>query len=151
MKVVLDTNVVVSAVLFEGGRLAWVRELWTAGRIVPLASQATIQELVRVLGYPKFHLDEDDIGAVLAAYLPVTLVVTVPARSPAGLPVCRDPHDQDFLRLAAAGRAEVLVSGDRALLVLAGRTTFAIESPEVFKKRFSWAMVQSYSRASFDG
>lgn len=137
MKVVLDTNVVVSALLFEHGRLGWVRELWTTGRIVPLGSQATIHELIRVLGYPKFGLDEDDVEAVLAAYLPFTVVVTVPARTPRSLPVCRDSHDQAFLRLAAAGRAEVLVSGDRALLALAGSTVFGIESPEAFKKRFA--------------
>lgn len=135
MTVVLDTNVVVSALLFERGQLAWMRELWATGRIVPLASQATTRELIRVLGYPKFGLDEDDLEAVLAAYLPFTVVVKVPARAPSGLPQCRDPHDQAFLRVAAAGRAEVLVSGDRALLVLTGRTTFAIESPEQFRKR----------------
>lgn len=135
MKVVLDTNVVVSALLFEHGRLAWMRDLWVTGRIVPLGSQATIHELIRVLGYPKFALDEDDLEAVLAAYLPFTVVVNVPARAPSGLPQCRDPHDQAFLRLAAAGRAEVLVSGDRALLALAASTLFAIESPEAFKRR----------------
>lgn len=135
MRVVLDTNVVVSTLLFERGRLAWMRDLWTTGRIVPLVSQATVQELIRVLSYPKFDLDAEDLEVVLAAYLPFTAVVTVPARHPTGLPVCRDSHDQDFLRLAAAGRAEVLVTGDRALLTVGDRTTFAIEPPEAFRKR----------------
>jgi predicted nucleic acid-binding protein len=42
-----------------------------------------------------------------------------------------------FLTLAAAGKAEVLVTGDKALLGLTGRTGFAIETPALFKTRFS--------------
>lgn len=136
MKVVLDTNVVVSALLFEQGRLAWIRGLWFDGRIVPLVTRFTIQELVRVLAYPKFALDEDDIEAVLAAYVPFAETVPAPLRVASGLPNCHDPHDQPFLELAAAGRAQALVTGDRALLDLAGRTPFAIESPETFRARF---------------
>lgn len=136
MKVVLDTNVVVSALLFEQGRLAWIRGLWFDGRIVPLVTRFTIQELVRVLAYPKFALDEDDIEAALAAYVPFAETVPAPLRVASGLPKCHDPHDQPFLGLAAAGRAQALVTGDRALLDLAGRTPFAIESPEAFRARF---------------
>lgn len=51
-RVVLDTNVVVSALLFGGGAAAAVRAAWQAGRIAPLASTATAGELVRVLAYP---------------------------------------------------------------------------------------------------
>ena len=136
MKVVLDTNVVMSALLFERGRLAWMRGLWFDGRITPLVNRTTLHELVRVLGYPKFRLDADDVEAVLAAYVPYTTSVTVSGPVSTRLPRCRDPHDQPFLTLAAAGGAEVLVSGDRALLELAGRTPFAIEAPGRFRERF---------------
>jgi predicted nucleic acid-binding protein len=51
------------------------------------------------------------------------------------LPECRDPDDQVFLQLAAAGSAEALVSGDRALLALAGRTPFPILSPAALRRR----------------
>lgn len=135
MKVVLDTNVVVSALLFEQGRLAWIRGLWFDGRIVPLIARVTIQELLRVLAYPKFAPDEDDIEAVLAAYVPFAETVSAPLRVAGRLPRCHDPHDQVFLELAAAGRAQALVTGDRALLDLVGRTPFAIESPEAFRAR----------------
>ena len=136
MKVVLDTNIVVSALLFERGRLAWLRALWLDGRVAPLVNRPTLQELVRVLGYPKFGLDADDVEAALAAYVPYTATITVAGTVPGGLPRCRDRHDQPFLTLAAAGRAQVLVSGDRALLELVGRTPFAIEAPERFRARF---------------
>ena len=136
VNVVLDTNVVVSALLFERGRVAWVRGLWFDRRIVPLINRPTLQELVRVLAYPKFALDTDAMQAVLEAYVPYTTTVTVAGPVSGRLPRCRDPHDQPFLNLAAAGRAEVLVSGDRALLELAGRTPFAIEAPDRFRARF---------------
>ena len=136
VRVALDTNVVVSALLFERGRLAWIRGLWFEGRIVPLVSRVTIQELLRVLAYPKFAVAEDDIEAILEAYVPYAAMVNVGGPSTRNLPRCDDPHDQPFLELAAVGRAEVLVTGDRALLRLAGSTAFAIEPPERFRARF---------------
>jgi putative PIN family toxin of toxin-antitoxin system len=135
VRVVVDTNAVVSAVLFPGGRLSWVRHLWTEGRILPLVSTAKVRELIRVLAYPKFHLDEIDIEAVLSAYLPFTESVDVPPDARRGLPRCRDPHDQMLLDLAAAGGAEVLVSGDRALLEMVTVVPFTIEAPARFRKR----------------
>ena len=50
--VVLDTNVVLSALVFGGGTAGRLRGLWPQGVLVPLASTATAQELVRVLAYP---------------------------------------------------------------------------------------------------
>ncbi len=127
MKVVLDTGVVVSALLFPSGRLGWLRACWVERAVTPLASQPTIDELLRVLAYPKFQLAREEIEAVLAAYLPHC--ETVKRGSPrVRLPRCDDPHDQVFLELAARGRAELLVTGDRDLLRLRGRTPFEVVS-----------------------
>jgi predicted nucleic acid-binding protein len=68
--------------------------------------------------------------------LPYVETVRVCSKSPKDLSRCRDAEDQKFLLLTAEGKAEVLVSGDRALMELSGRTTFEIESPAQFKKRF---------------
>ena len=135
MNVVLDTNVVVSALLFERGRLAWIRGLWLEGRVVPLVSRPTVEELIRVLAYPKFRLSAEDVESLIAAYLPYSLTVAA-GPSKRSLPKCEDPDDQPFLDLASAGKADVLISGDRAVLALAGRMAFAIESPEPFRERF---------------
>lgn len=113
-----------------------MRDLWTSGRILPLVCRATARELIDALAYPKFRLDEDEIRTLLAAYLPFIDTVDVKDHAIADLPLCSDPDDQVFLRLAAIGRAEVLVSGDRTLLKLAGRVPFAIETAAQFKKRF---------------
>ena len=122
---VLDTNIVVSALLFTRGPSLQVRQAWQAGHLLPLASRATVAELVRVLAYPKFKLSAEDQAELLADYLPATTVVSVPEPAPV-VPRCRDPHDLPFLHLAAAGRADALVSGDADLLALAGQTSFRI-------------------------
>jgi len=69
LRVVLDITTVLSAILFPKGRLAWVREVWEAGRITPVVSRAIVQELIRVLAYPKFSLSQEEIETALNAYL----------------------------------------------------------------------------------
>lgn len=130
-RVVLDTNVVLSALLFGGGLAGQVRRLWQQGLCLPLASTATAQELVRVLAYPKFRLSASDQHELLADYLPSTQTVRVPVPPPT-VPLCRDAHDLPFLHLAVAGRARWLVTGDADLLALAGQTRFGIVDPAAF-------------------
>ncbi len=131
LRVVLDTNVVLSALVFRTPNAARLRQAWQHRTILPLASTATVQELLRVLAYPKFHLSADDQHELLADYLPHTISIQIPHPAPA-TPQCRDPFDLPFLQLAAAGRAKLLVSGDRDLLALAGHTTFHILAPADF-------------------
>jgi putative PIN family toxin of toxin-antitoxin system len=135
VKVVLDTGIVISALLFAQGSLAWLRGLWATGAITPLVSRATVDELIPVLAYPKFQLTEEEIQAVLAAYLPFCETVAGMRRGSAGLPECRDPEDQKFLELAQGGSAQALVTGDRELLALDDQVPFAILSPAELKKR----------------
>jgi len=118
-RVVLDTNVVLSALLFGGGWAARVRGGWQTGHFVMLASTATARELVRVLAYPKFRLSVDEQEQLLADVMPWMRVVQIPD-PPASAPACRDAFDLPFLHLAIAGKAHALVSGDRDLLALAG-------------------------------
>jgi putative PIN family toxin of toxin-antitoxin system len=118
LRVVLDTNVVLSALVFGGGLPGAVRLAWQSGALRPLASAATVQELVRVLAYPKFRLSAPEQEELLADYLPYVQTVRIPNPPPV-VPACRDPFDEPFMQLALAGRARVLVSGDRDLLVVA--------------------------------
>jgi putative PIN family toxin of toxin-antitoxin system len=130
-RVVLDTNVVLSALVFGKGVTAGLRLAWQAARFVPLLSTETAGELVRVLAYPKFRLSADEQHELLADYLPFAKVVRVPQERPQ-VPNCRDPADMPFLYLAAAGRADALVTGDADLLALAGLGPCPILAPEAF-------------------
>ena len=130
-RVVLDTNLVLSALVFANGRLALLRHAWQGGRCVPLVSKATVAELIRVLAYPKFKLGDADQQELLADYLPWCVTVRIP-KPPPPTPDCRDPFDLPFLQLAVAGKADFLVSGDRDLLSLAGQAKCAIVTAEQF-------------------
>ena len=136
--VVIDTNLVLSALLFANGRLAPLRLAWQTGQCLPLVSAATATELVRVLAYPKFKLSADEREQLLADYLPHCRSVRVPPRLPPRLPklpLCRDTADQMFLELAAVGRADCLVTGDRDLLVLAPQFSRPIVTATAFLER----------------
>ena len=56
MRVVLDTNVILSALLFANGNLAWLKKAWQAKSIRPVISNATKEDLFESLNYPKFNL-----------------------------------------------------------------------------------------------
>ena len=125
---VLDTNVVLSALIRPGGVSGRLRLAWQAGMFVPLVSRATAAELIRVLAYPKFKLAPDEQHDLLADYLPWTEVARIP-ELPSKAPACRDPHDLPFLQLAFAAKADALITGDADLLVLAPVRKLAIITP----------------------
>jgi putative PIN family toxin of toxin-antitoxin system len=131
-RVVFDTNTVISALLFAKGSLAWLRQHWREGGCVPLLSRVTAAELTRVLRYPKFRISPEDGRELLADYLPYCEVIQRVERCKC---ICRDARDQPFLDLAQGGRADLLLSGDQDLLILAGKTPFAIETPEAYRRR----------------
>ncbi len=116
---VLDTNLVLSALVRPGGLAGRLRLAWQAGLFVPVVCQATAVELIRVLAYPKFKLTPGERHSLLADYLPWAEVFVLSRRPPA-VPACRDPADVVFLQLAYAARAEALVSGDQDLLSVTG-------------------------------
>jgi len=136
LRVVFDTNVVLSALLFPNGRLAWLRSHWREGGAAPLISPATARELTRVLAYPKFRLSEQYCIELLALYLPYCESLNPTDKCPIK---CRDAKDQPLLDLAQSGNADVLVTGDEDLLALAGQTAFPIETPEAYRLRITSA------------
>jgi putative PIN family toxin of toxin-antitoxin system len=136
LRVVLDTNVVVSALVFRGGRLAWLRQAWVGGQVVPIVSRDTLAELVRVLAYPKFGLTAEDSKNLLAHYMEHAEALGE-VKTRVRLPRCRDEEDRAFLLLAHAARADALVTGDADLLVLAARSRIPILTPDALRQRLS--------------
>lgn len=130
-RVVIDTNLVLSALIFANGRLTPLRQAWQSQRIQPIVSRVTATELIRVLAYPKFKLTADEQQELLADYLPCCKTVRIP-EPPPRTPPCRDVFDIPFMELAIAGKATALITGDRDLLGLAGSFTCPIVSAEQF-------------------
>lgn len=135
LRTVLDTNVLVSALLFPEGNASWLRRMWRSQAILPLVSRETASELIRVLGYPKFSLTRDEQEDLLADYLPYCDPVVVD--EPPELTDCRDPFDRPFLALAIVAGADALVTGDGDLLALAPGFAVPIITPSALKERLT--------------
>jgi putative PIN family toxin of toxin-antitoxin system len=129
VKVVVDTNVLVSALLF-GGIPAQLIPLWQRGKIKPLASKEIIDEYLRVFTYPKFKLTEEDVNFLLYhEILPHFEVIDVESGPRI---IKRDPEDDKFIRCALAGKAKFIISGDQHLLSLKSYQKIEILSPADF-------------------
>ena len=94
-RVVLDTNCIISTLLFSQQKMAWLRHAWQNEQIIPLASKDTVNELMLVLAYPKFKLGKDEQALLLADFLPYAATVVID-KIPEGLPLIRDKDDQMF-------------------------------------------------------
>ena len=124
LRLVLDTSVLLSALLFPTGSLSWLRHAWQSEAIRSLASRDTTAELLRVLHYPKFRLTGGEREDLLSDYLPWCETVIV--SKPPAVPECRDAADRTFLELALAGQPDALATGDGDLLALA--SVFSVPS-----------------------
>jgi putative PIN family toxin of toxin-antitoxin system len=129
-KVVIDTNVLASALLF-GGYPGELITLWKERRIQPLSSREIIEEYLRVLAYPKFNLTEEEIGFLLSReVLPWFEIIEVQVGQPY---VIDDPSDDKFIWCAIQGKAKAIISGDQHLLGLSS-CPIPILSPLKFLK-----------------
>jgi len=112
-RVVIDTNVLVSALLYKG-LPSGLHRLWQRKRIQPLCSREIIEEYLRVLAYPKYKLTEQEIGYLfnfeILSYFEVIQV------EPGKAYVEADPSDDKFIWCAVDGKADAIVSGDEHLL-----------------------------------
>lgn len=119
MNIVLDTNVLVSAVIARSTPYRLVQRAAMCDDIAMFTSPALLAELNRVLRRPKFATrlaaSATTVDAEIAKILRVTHIVR-----PRVVPriVTRDPDDDQVIACAQAARAEVIVSGDADLLAL---------------------------------
>lgn len=133
MRVVLDTNVLVSGLMFPQSVPGRAVAAWREGRFDLVLPLAQLEEIGRVLAYPKIRKvlqwDDEAIGRFLKQ---LYLRSEVVAPAPRDVEV-RDSSDLHVLQALAAGAAELLVTGDQDLLAL--RSRYAIETPAEFAKR----------------
>lgn len=132
--VVLDTNILVSALLFKG-ELAGIVDLWKKGRIVPVFSKETFAEFKTVLEYPKFSLTERETRMIIEEeILPFFEIAEITDKAEG---VCRDPDDDAFIVCAIAASADFIVSGDKDLLDMGRYKTVRIISASTLLKMVS--------------
>lgn len=113
MKVVFDTNILVSALVFPGGRAEAALERIIEEYDELLLSKAILDELLGVLAR-KFARDAEELAHVAVALEEMATIVR-PSRR---LRVLKDGPDNRILECAIAGGAQAIVTGDHALLAL---------------------------------
>jgi uncharacterized protein len=131
---VVDTNVLISALLFKTSVPFLAIELVEKQGII-LYSEATLNELEQVLNRKKFnkYLSLEDRQLFLLKFISSSQLVSITEN----ITVCRDEKDNKFLELAISGNANVIVTGDMDLLVLNPFQAVEIVTPDQFIDRFS--------------
>ena len=133
LKVVIDTNVFVSAILFPG-EINRLVDLWQKGEFVFLISREVLAEYLKVLSYPKFALTRAEIRQIIEKKLiPYVQIVEVKTEIEV---IEKDLSDNKFLGLALDGKAQYLVSGDQHLLAVGEFHNIKIALPGNFLKLF---------------
>lgn len=133
IRVVLDTNTLISSILFKG-ELAGIVDLWKGGKIVPVVSRGTFDEFRTVLGYPKFRLTQSEMKPIIEEeVLPFFDVVEIVGEVNR---VCKDPDDDKFIACALSASAEFVVSGDKDLCDVVSYKKIKIIKPSDLLKMF---------------
>jgi putative PIN family toxin of toxin-antitoxin system len=129
---VLDTNVIVSAVLIRGGVEDRVLRAWFADQYRLVLSAPILEEVQRVLQYPRIRahrwMSDEETGHLLEQLAESSLLVEGKQR----LRVCRDPADDKFVVAAMEGQANYIVTGDADLLDLGKYRDSEIVTPRQF-------------------
>lgn len=111
MRLVVDTNILISALLMEASLSAHLIVLWRQGRFDLLTSAEQLNELMRVTRYPKIR---ERLAPALAGRLINELRnIAVVLKNLPTVTVCQDPYDNYLLAMAVAGTADFLVTGDK--------------------------------------
>jgi len=133
MRVVIDTNVVISRFLSPTGTPAQIFEQWQLNAFELVLSEPILAEFQKVLEYERIqarhHMAPEEITEVINGFRQFAVLVDVKERLAV---IEEDPEDDRFLECAVAGSAEVIVSGDAHLLDLKEYRGIQILSPAAF-------------------
>ena len=131
LRVVLDTNVLVSGLAYPGSVPGRIVSTWSDGGLDVVLSRDILDELTRVLPrLERIHMTPAEIRDLVDSLMFIADVV-----EPDGVPDAklRDPADQAVLLTLVASKADYLITGDRDLLALAG--WYSIVTPADFWSR----------------
>ena len=127
IRAVLDTNTIVSGVGW-GGPPAAVLDAALVGHFEIVTSPALLDELRRVLAYPKLQAVIGDADELIKLLALVAIVVT-PTKT---VELVRDPDDDRLIEAALAAGADIIVTGDQDLLTLGDIGQISILTPREF-------------------
>ncbi len=118
LRAVIDTNLIVRAVIRPTGSVAPVLFRLRNAEYLYLYSRPTLDEVAEVLNRRRirvrYHVSDDDISTVVG----LLMLRGEEVRPERHFRVCRDPDDNKFLDVAVAGAADIVATGDEDLLAL---------------------------------
>jgi putative PIN family toxin of toxin-antitoxin system len=132
MKIVVDTNVFLSGVFFSGPPHDILRA-WREGHLILILSPEILAEYQEAGNELACKYPEVDIAPWIALVMAHGTLVESP---PLSLQVCTDPDDDKFLACAIASGAELVVSGDKALLATSGYKGVTVLKPRQVVDRY---------------
>jgi putative PIN family toxin of toxin-antitoxin system len=128
VRVILDTNVVISGVYFTGPPYH-ILKAWRDGTVHVVVSPEIIEEYQRVGSVLAKQFPGVDIDPILTLFAAEAELIVVP---PLSEPVCDDPDDDKFLACALASKTKIIISGDRQLLRVSGYRGIEVVRPRAF-------------------
>ena len=132
MRVVIDTNIFVSS--FFGGNPRRIVDLWRDGKIALCLSKDILDEYIEVLQRIGLK-EEEEIEELLSLFAKgVNIIFTT--KTPQITAVKDDPEDDKFLECAVALKAEVIITGDKALKKIGEYMGIKILAPQEFLKTY---------------
>lgn len=137
LRVVLDTNVIISGLFFKGPP-ARILDLVSAGEIMPVFSYGTFQELQQTLTHPKFQMPIARLPFTVADFFEELLSRSeMLEQQSIGFTIVSDPADNLFLACAVEGRVGYLVTGDKELLAVGHIMDIPITTPSIFLRDYA--------------
>ena len=129
MRLVFDTNIIISALLFEGSKPSKAFNIGIEQEVI-LFSSSTLTELEEVLWRSKFdqYISHEDRKQFLSSFI----LHATPVEPDETITECRDSKDNKFLELAVCGKADFIISGDEDLLILNPFRNIRILTPSMF-------------------
>ena len=138
MRVILDTNILIGALITKGTPPDRLYRAWLRGELELVTSAAQLAELANVLARPRLQkfLDADEASAIVEN----VGIRAVILEDPPGVELSPDPKDNPILAAAIAGRVDLIVSGDKKHMLALGD----VEGIPVVTAREALARLRQY-------
>jgi putative PIN family toxin of toxin-antitoxin system len=128
MRVILDTNVLVSGIFFTGPPHQ-ILKAWYDGKLQLVISPEIYSEYQRVGATLAEQFPPIDLGKILELVKNKAIIIDVPSLSEQ---ICSDPDDDKFLACAFVSKCNLIVSGDKHLLQVSGHCGIRVLKPRQF-------------------
>jgi putative PIN family toxin of toxin-antitoxin system len=134
LRIVLDTNILISAVIAEG-RPRDLLKMAIQRRYLLIKSKETVEEFVEVLQRPKFEMTKKEITKAKSVLIRTGKTIKVTSKRRV---IAEDPDDDILINTALDGNADYLVSGDPHLLGLSKYKNIDIITVDNMLKKFGY-------------